>query len=31
MQIFNDGMLHIVKTPFYLEIHVILHGRPRES
>ena len=28
MQIFNDGMLHIVKTAFYVEIHLILHDRP---
>ena len=24
-QNFNDGMLHIVKTAIYLQIHVILH------
>ena len=28
-QNFNDGMLHIVKTAFYVEIHVILHDRPQ--
>ena len=25
--VFDDGMLHIVKTAIYFEIHVILHDR----
>ena len=28
-QNFNDGMLHIVKTAIYFQIHVILHDRPQ--
>ena len=26
---FNNSMLHIGKTAFYMEIHVILHDRPQ--
>ena len=29
-QNFNDGMLHIVKTAIYFQIHVILHDRHQE-